>query len=456
MAADPGPFAARASPKDGAAIRMTPSTILSAPEPAAPVLPKRADVVIIGGGIIGVSAAWSLARRGVSVALCEKSRVAAEQSSRNWGFVRQQGRDPAELPLIIESLRIWRGLEAEIGRTVGFRQAGVLYMADDETDIARFEAFLELARQYQLDTRLLNRAEILERLPGTTGTWEAALTTPSDARAEPGLAAPAIAAAAREHGAHVLERCAVRGLETSAGRVSGVVTEHGTIATDAVLLSAGAWSRLFCQRHGITLPQLMVKGQVMRTGPAPLITDSAVWSRKVAFRRRADGGYSVAHGGANIASITPDSLRFLPLFWESFKSERRRLRVRLDERFWGELTRPIRWSMANPGPFEESRTLDPVPNATILGEAEASLRRLFPQLRDVKIVERWGGMIDVTPDAVPVIAPVAALPGFYLATGFSGHGFGIGPGAGRLAADIVTGAPPIVDPVPFRLERFWQ
>jgi glycine/D-amino acid oxidase-like deaminating enzyme len=432
---------------------MSPSVILSSPAAPPASVPQAVDAVVIGAGIVGASAAWFLARRGLGVALCEKGRVAGEQSSRNWGFVRQQGRDPAELPLIVESLRIWRGLEAEIGESVGFRQAGVLYLADDAADLARFEAFLKLAEQYQIDTRLLARAEIEEKLPGATGSWKAALTTPSDARAEPGLAAPAIARAAARAGAHVLEGCAVRGLETEAGRVSAVVTEHGTIRTDAVLLAGGAWSKLFCRRHGSTLPQLTVRASVMRTGPAPLVTEHAVWCRDVAFRRRADGGYTVAHGGANIAPVTPDTLRFLPKFWRSFKAERRKLRPRLGAAFWRELAQSARWPLDGPSPFEAVRVLHPDPHDGILAEAEAGLGRLFPALAGVAIAESWAGMIDVTPDAVPVIGPLAALPGFHLATGFSGHGFGIGPGAGRLAAELVAGAPPCVDPAPFRPER---
>ena len=131
----------------------------------APKLPNRVAVVVIGGGIIGVSAAYFLAKRGVPVLLLEKGRLAGEQSSRNWGFVRQQGRDPAELPTIIESLRIWRGLEAEIGESVGFKQAGVLYLAESEETEHRFATWLDLARQYQLDTRMLSAEEARAALP---------------------------------------------------------------------------------------------------------------------------------------------------------------------------------------------------------------------------------------------------------------------------------------------------
>lgn len=418
-------------------------------------LPSSADVVIIGAGIVGTSAAYYLAKSGHSVVLCEKGRVAGEQSSRNWGFVRQQGRDPAEIPAIIESLRLWRGLAEEIGEDLGFKQAGVYYLADTEEQVAGYEEWLEHAKQYQIDTRLMSRGDIEERLPNANGQWIAALHTPSDGRAEPTLATPALARAAERHGATVAANCAVRGMETEAGRVSGVVTEFGRVRTNTVLCAAGAWSSLFCARHGITLPQLKTRSSVFRTGPAPLITEHAIWSKDVAFRRRKDGGYTVAPGAASEAPIVPDTLRWMNKFMPAFRLERKRLRLRLDHRFYTELMTPRRWNLDGPSPFEETRVNDPAPSRSILAETSANLRRLFPELKDVEIVESWAGLIDVMPDAVPVIAPVAALPGFHLATGFSGHGFGLGPGAGKLAAEMVTGAPTTVDMTPFRLERFF-
>ncbi len=115
---------------------------------------------------------------------------------------------------------------------------------------------------------------------------------------------------------------------------------------------------------------------------------------------------------------------------------------------------PRRWALDAKTPFEQVRVLDPVPKVSLLEEARSNLIKAFPAFKDVKMAQGWGGLIDVTPDAVPVISPVESTPGFFIATGFSGHGFGIGPGAGRLMADIVMGAPPIVDPTPFRLDRF--
>jgi glycine/D-amino acid oxidase-like deaminating enzyme len=417
-------------------------------------LPERADVVIIGGGIIGCSAAYFLAKEGASVVLCEKGRIAGEQSSRNWGFVRQQGRDPAELPLIIESLRIWRGLAEEIDDDVGFQQTGILYLSDDEESLAGYEAWLEHAKRHQLDSRLVSSDEVARMLPGATGNWVGGLYTASDGKAEPDLAAPAIARAAARHGAAVLTGCAVRGIETEGGRVSAAVTERGTVRCPAVVCAAGAWSSLFSGNLGITLPQLKVTASVLRTSPAPAITEGGVWTKGVALRRRRDGGYSVAHGNAVDCDIVPDSFRFFRAFMPGYEAERGKLKLRFGRRFFEELTTPRRWANDQPTPFEKTRVLDPAPNQRFLAEATANLRRLFPELKDVGVAESWAGLIDVTPDAIPVISPLERPEGYFLATGFSGHGFGIGPGAGKLVAEIVTGGPTTVDPTPFRFGRF--
>ncbi len=425
-------------------------------EPITPdeTLPKSADVVIIGGGIIGTCAAWTLAQRGVSVVLCEKGHVAGEQSSRNWGFCRQQGRDPRELPLIIEALRSWKTIEKEIEADVGFKQSGVIYLGKKQEDLESYEQWLEHARPYQLDSRLVDGEELKKLLPGLEGEYAGALHTPSDGRAEPTKAAPAIARAAQRLGVQVFENCAVRGVETSGGRISAAVTEKGTVQTQSVILAGGAWSRLFCGNNGISLPQLKTLSSVMRTEPMESVGDTAVWGEGFAFRRRADGGYTIAHGSSNVADIIPDSFRLFSAFLPILRTDWTKLQLRFGSRFFEELKTPRRWALDVESPFEKMRVLDPEPHHKALDQALVNLKRLYPAFENAKVAERWGGLIDVTPDAVPVISNVDDLPGLTIATGFSGHGFGIGPGAGKLAADIATGASPIVDPTPFRLSRF--
>lgn len=423
------------------------------PVTATPELPSRVDVVVIGGGIIGTSTALSLVEKGVSVALCEKGHIASEQSSRNWGWCRKMGRDPAEIPLAIESLRLWEQLDERTGAETGFRRSGIVYLCESEADVAMQEAWLEHARPYQLDSRLLSPDEVDRVLPGSSRRWAGALFTPSDGRAEPQKAAPAIANAAARRGAAILTGCAVRGIETEGGRVAGVVTEKGPIRCASAVLAGGAWTRLFCGNMGIGFPQLKILGSVMRTEPIDGPPEQAVGSSNFAFRKRLDGGYTIAQRNANIAPIVPDSFRLFFDFMPALRTSWRELRLRIGRRFIEEWRIPRRWRLDETTPFEMVRTLDPEPHEAILAAGREHLIRSFPAFARIRIAERWGGLIDVTPDAVPVISPVAGVPGFFIASGFSGHGFGIGPGAGRLAADLVTGDVPIVDPRPYRLER---
>lgn len=430
-----------------------------APPPVQPVAgdpapPAATKVVVIGGGIVGVSAALALARRGVPVALCEKGRIGGEQSGRNWGWCRRMGRDPREVPLVTESLRLWRGLETLTGADTGFRTTGIAYLCDTEAELAQHRAWLDSVAEHQVDSRILSGREVTELMPGSAKRWAGALYTPGDGGAEPELAAPAIAEAARRAGATILTPCAVRGLDLAAGRVAGVVTERGRIACEAVVLAGGAWSRLFCGNHGIDLPQLKVLGSVslvagVADGPAV-----AAAAPTFGFRPRVDGSYIVSRANATATEIVPDSFRLLGAFAPQLRANCRHLRLRIGRRFLEEWRMPRRWPLDRPSPFEAVRELDPAPIEATLDEAVTEIGAAFPAFRPLRTLRRWAGLIDVTPDAVPVISAVARIPGFYLATGFSGHGFGIGPAAGTLIADLATGAPPLADPTPFRLERF--
>ena len=427
--------------------------------PVAPVRsldtpPAQADVVIVGGGIVGASAALFLARKGISTVLCEKGVIAGEQSSRNWGWCRMTLRDPAEIPLMAESLRIWRDMKRLAGVDTGFKTTGLMYLCGRPDDAEKYDAWLEHARQHQLDSRMLSASEVARLLPGGAKTWSGALYTAEDGGAEPELAAPAIAEAAIALGAAVVTNCAVRGIEMQAGRVSAAITERGRIACRSVLLAGGAWSGYFCRSLGISLPQLKVMGSVMRTAPLSGAPAVSATGPGFGYRKRADGGYIVSQPGATIFEIVPDSFRHFGAFLPSLKREWRNLRLHLGRPFIDDWRLPARWPLDRPSPFEVVRALDPKPSDAVLDESARNIAAAFPAFAGMNIVERWGGMIDVMPDGLPVISAVTGLPGFYLATGFSGHGFGIGPGAGRLAADLVTGEASPSELAPFRLSRF--
>lgn len=417
-------------------------------------LPDAVDLVVIGGGIIGCSAALWASEQGLRVALVEKGRIAGEQSGRNWGWVRRMGRAAAEYPLGIESLKLWQNLNARTGRDTGFRRSGIVYAARTAAERAWLDQVAADAQRFGLAVKRLDRAGLAAAFPGARLTDTDGLMTADDGRAEPSLAAPALAEAARDAGAVILTNCAVRGLDTKAGRVSAVVTEQGVIRCDGAILAAGVWSRLFCANLGIDLPQVRVRSSVLRTAPAPGGPDMALGNGRFGIRPRADGGYTIARRGRAPVQLTRDLLLQSPRFARGLVRNRREIAVTVDGSLMQDLRTPRRWQTDRPGPFEQDRVLDPDPQGRTLARALRDVVRAFPALSGVPVVESWGGIIDVTPDGVPVIDEAPGLPGLVIATGFSGHGFGLGPGAGQLAAEIATGAATLVDPVPFRFARF--
>mgnify|MGYP002622491001 FL=1 len=421
-----------------------------------PSVPAQADVVIIGGGIVGVSTAWFLARKGVQVVLCEKGYIAGEQSGRNWGWVRQQGRDLREMPMMLEAMRIWRNLSYEIEADVGFTQGGCLFTAETDSQMEEYYAWVAAAKEFGVDTRVIDGNEMKKIVAGATVDWRGALYTPSDGRAEPHKAAPAIARAASRNGATILTSCAVRGVETEAGRIATVVTEHGRIRTSTVLCAAGAWTSMFCRALGISLPQLRVRGTVARTAPGPDVLDGNLFDDRIGIRKRQDGGYTVAHGSVLDHGLTPSTFRYAFKFLPALKKEIGVLRLRFGRDFFDELRMPTRWPLDKPSPFETHRVLNPDPSPRILKQIRRNLDTVFPALADTPIVESWAGMVETTPDVVPVIGEVGDAGGFYVATGLSGHGFGIGPGAGKALAALLTGAHSDIDLEPFRLSRFYD
>jgi glycine/D-amino acid oxidase-like deaminating enzyme len=219
-------------------------------------------------------------------------------------------------------------------------------------------------------------------------------------------------------------------------------------------VAGGAWSRLFCGNAGVELPQLKVLGSVFRTAPLDSGPEISAAGSVFAFRKRLDGGYTIARRNANVADITPDSFRLLLQYLPTLRRNYGEVRLRLGRRFVEEWGIRRHWTLDEATPFEAMRVLDPAPREATLDEARSVLSRTFPAFARMQVAESWAGLIDVTPDAVPVIGGVSEIPGLFIATGFSGHGFGVGPGAGRLAADLVAGDTPIVDPTPFRFSRF--
>ena len=420
--------------------------------------PKTSEVVIVGGGIVGVTTALFMAMRNIPVTLLEKGRVAAEQSSRNWGWIRKQGRDADELPVVIEAIRLWRQLAEECGEDIGLTQAGVTYLAETDKDMAGFEAFMKIAAIHDLDTRLLDGGQTAQLIKGMSRKFKGAMTTPSDMRAEPWLAVPALARLAVRKGVKIVENCAARALEISGGRIKGVWTEAGYIETSSVLVAGGAWSSLFLRRHGVSIPQLSVRVTVAATEPLPEIYPGAAADQHIAFRRRQDGGYTLAPGGSNLLYLGPDAFRHATKYLPALKANPFGTRYFpfTPTAYPDGWSTPRDWAPDSESPFERMRVLNPAPEPAGLRSVERNFGRLFPQFETVRLKAGWGGMIDAMPDVVPVVDQVEAVSGLFVATGMSGHGFGIGPGIGRVVADLMQGNATGHDLSRFRLSRFYD
>ncbi len=414
---------------------------------------KNADVVVIGGGIVGCAAAYYLAKRGVRPVLFEKGRIAGEQSSRNWGFVRQQGRDPAEIPLMMACNRIWQGLEREIEADLDWTQEGNLVAAETKERLGEFEEWLEIARLHQLDSRIVTRTEMERLIPGIRTNAVGALYTPSDGHAEPEKAAPAIARAAERLGAVMHTNCAVLGIERSGGAVSGVATEKGAVRAPSVVCASGAWTSRLLRTIGVKLPQLWMKGTVARTAPVSrTVSKMGVWSG-VAFRQRRDGSLNIAAGTTADHDIMLDSFLQMPAFLSTFRKHRDFLKLHFNASFAEHLMG--RFSKAA---FEREllrfRTLDPPPNPRLVSDAIGKLRQVFPDLGALSIEKTWAGYMDFTPDLIPVIDRLEQPQGLVIATGLSGHGFGMGPIVGKLVSELVLDGKPSLDLHALRFARF--
>ncbi len=422
-------------------------------------LPDEIDVVVIGGGVIGIFSALNMARKGLKVVVLEKGRIAGEQSSRNWGWIRQQGRDPAELPIMMEASQIWEDIDKEVKGRTGFKRQGALYLSETEAVQEKREEWLNTAKEHGLDTQAVSKDNLSKHIKLDSSQkdfWVGGVYTKSDAKAEPWQAIPAVAELAHSEGVIIRENCAVRALHIQAGQINAVVTEAGIIKAQQVVLAGGAWSSLFLRRHGITIPQLTVRSSVARTAAITDIATPNSADQGLAFRKRDDGGYTLALTDFHEHFIGPDSFRYLPKWLKTGYQSRHELKLSMSQlkdspNAWN-VNR--RWFGNETSPFEKMRVLDPTPNNGTIKLIQQRFTQRFPQIREPKILDAWAGMIDAMPDMVPVVDRVPYLEGLIIATGFSGHGFGIGPAFGKIIAQMACGEKSGYDLNRFRFSRF--
>ncbi|MFB9984731.1 NAD(P)/FAD-dependent oxidoreductase [Mesorhizobium kowhaii] len=406
---------------------------------------RRFDTVVIGGGIVGASAAYYLAKAGYTVVLVEKGRISAEQSRRGLGIIGTQRRDPLEMPLMLDSVEIWRGLENELGDTVGWKEEGQVSLFSNERGRRRSEAFLAVAKQFGLTTQLLEPNEVVGLLPyaqpqGRLG----ALYTPADGSADQELATTAFARAAARHGAVIWENTAARSIDVWGEVVCGIDTERGRLGCQNIVVAAGCWTSLLLKPFGIAHPSFWVRGSVGRYPVVPYETKLAVSCDEYAYLQEADGRLTLAAVAAPVHDLMLHSrLKLLRL--HQLKQNKIKL----------ELGKPmVRSLMGEFNDFTTHRTLDPAPDVTGLKRAAAAFQAEHPVIGSIQYQRSWAGYMDYTPDGLPIIEAVAEPRGLFVAAGFGRHGFGIAPAVGRSISDLITKGAIDRDLTPFSSRRF--
>jgi glycine/D-amino acid oxidase-like deaminating enzyme len=350
---------------------------------------------------------------------------------------------------MIDSIGLWTDMDRRLGRATGYVKCGIVFSDRTDAQATQRQDWLLNLRNTGFRVEELTKEAMGARFGGSSFPATYSIFSPFDGRAEPQLAAPAIAEAARDRGALIFQDCAVTTIEKSGGKVSSVVTERGTIATSTAVIAAGAWSGALCENLNIALPHLDVLATAFRTTAINDGPDVSFGTGDFAVRRRFDGGYTVGSFRAR-AELVPNSFRYGWRFRSALRTPN--MGIHVGKRFYREL----KHTFGKAGILDRlagGRTLDPTPwfcQDAVLDEVAA----YFPFLRQARVAQAWAGCIDVTPEQIPVISTLGKTLGLHIASGFSGHGFGLAPGAGRLMADLITGRSPRVDPAPFQFSRY--
>jgi sarcosine oxidase subunit beta len=364
---------------------------------------QRADVVIIGAGSTGLSAAYELAKAGVEVLVVDKSSLAMEASGRNPGGIRQIGRDINEVPLMVAAMQRWRGLAEELDCDLELSEDGYLWIARNEEELKLQEALVARDAPYGIKEMVLDRAELQELAPAISDFAAGGLYSPTDCMADPFRVAMGYFRAGQRHGARFLFETEVTGLRLEQNRVRAVLTNQGEISTDRLIVAAGPWSDRIGRMAGLDLPLTPCPNQFILTEPVPRILPPFLLISGIAVCRQSGRG-QVYIGNTN----APGGITGLSKATN-----------------YGEMTRTI-----------------------------ANILKIVPAFRRLNIVRTWAGTIDFSPDDNFIFGYVDEVEGLILACGFSGHGFALTPIMGQLLGELIVAGRTSLPTEAFRLGRF--
>src|SRR4051794_16111261 len=368
-------------------------------------LPSGADVVIVGGGVVGASAAFHLAEAGADVVLLERDQLASGSTSKAAGGLRAQFSDALNIELAKRSLAAYKRFGQTPGWEIDYEEIGYLFVLTTETEVDAFTRSVALQNEMGVPSRIITADEAREICPLLAGEdILAASYCPTDAHATPESVVQGYAFGAREHGAHLAVSTPVEGIDVEDGVIKRVRTPHGTVSTGTVISAAGAWSRTCGEMVGVRLDVTPLRRQVLFTAPM-----------------------------ADLPGTLPLTIDFTTGFY--FHREGRGLLM----------------GMADPNEqpgFSIERTDDWIPDLLAIAERRA------PRIASAPIQGGWAGLYDMSPDYNAMIGEAKSVSRFLYATGFSGHGFLQGPATGEILRDLVLGRTPFVDVTPMSAERF--
>jgi sarcosine oxidase subunit beta len=385
---------------------------------------ETADAVIIGGGCMGASTAYHLTRLGMNnlVVVEREPLLGMGSTGRNAGGVRHQFSNESNVRLSIESIRLFERFAEEVGYEIDFYQDGYLFLLSSEENVSAFMRSVEMQRRLGVEVDVLTPGQARELAPGLEVEGVLAATFCSrDGIADPNGVTMGFAKAAQAAGARIHRDTEVTGITLEGSRVRAVETNRGVISTDRVVNAAGPYARNIGRMVGLDIPVLPYRRHIFITEPLS--------------SRQGTGG-----SGPNYAYglSVPDSRIMVIDFETTFYFHREGA--------------GILFGMADsdePPSFDMTVSWDFLERVT-----QVAMRRL-PRLADAAISHAWAGLYETTPDAMPVIGPDKELEGFFMITGFSGHGFQHSPAAGRILAEMIAGISPAgIDTSPFAFDRF--
>ena len=369
-----------------------------------------AEVIIVGGGVVGNAAAYYLAKRGVEVIVLEGSdSIGHGGSSRNGGGVRQSGRDVRELPYAIYGIKnIWPTLSEELGVDVEYVRKGNLRLGLNEDHIKILEGLTANAQGLGLDVTMVSAEEVKDICPHLSDQVVGASWCPTDGHANPMKTTLAYFKRARELGVTFISGAKVTAIKKIRGKARQVVVEDGTIFEgEHIILAAGYESRFVADSVVINIPMYPYFGSAIVTEAQPKMFDImlGVATAEIYGHQCAHGSFVFGSGTGLEPTKKPD--------------------------------------------------MDDLKLMSLEGSANCrGIMKYVPKLKDAKIVRTWGGWMDMTPDGVPVISPVEEVPGLIIACGMCGHGFGTAPAVGYMLSQMVVGEKTVCDLMPLRYDRF--